>query len=166
MSPRPRILPCVISRVRRYWWVGAAVVVAAGIVLGVMLSRISHSARALPPPRARVYSAFDACLLTDSGGVTGAQAAPVWAGMQAASLKTSGKVSYLAVAGPDTPANAVSYVNTLVQRRCDLVLAVGPSEASAARDQAAVFPKTAFVVVDSGKSNGNKIGRASCRERV
>ena len=140
---------------RRYWWAGAAVLVAAGIVLGVTLSRLSQPARALPPPRARVYTAFDACLLTDSGGVTGSQAAPVWAGMQAASLQTSGKVSYLAVAGPDTAANAVSFVNTLVQRRCDLVLAVGPSEVLAAREQATSFPNVAFVVVDSGASKGN-----------
>jgi basic membrane lipoprotein Med (substrate-binding protein (PBP1-ABC) superfamily) len=145
----------MIRWLRRYWWAGAAGVVAAGIVLGVTLSRLSQPARALPPPRARVYTAFDACLLTDSGGVTGAQAAPVWAGMQAASLKTSGKVSYLAVSGADTAANAVSYVNTLVQRRCDLVLAVGASEVSAAREQAAAFPKTTFVVVDSGGSKGN-----------
>lgn len=154
-APRPRILPGMIGRLRRYWWVGAAIVVAGGIVLGVALSQLGHPARALPPPRARVYTAFDACLLTDSEGVAGAQAAPVWAGMQAASLATSGKVSYLAVAGPDTAANAVPYVNTLVQRRCDLVLAVGPSEVAAAREQAATFPKVAFVVVDAAPSKGN-----------
>ena len=145
----------MIGRLRRYWWVWAAVVVVGGIVLGLTVSRLSQPARALPPPRARVYTAFDACLLTDSGGVAGAQAAPVWAGMQAASLKTSGKVSYLAVAGPDTAANAAAYVNTLVQRSCDLILAVGPSEVSAAREQAAAFPKVAFVVVDAGASKGN-----------
>lgn len=109
---------------RKYWWAATAVVAAVGIGLGIFLSRPSHPARALPPARARVYTAFDACLLTDAAGVGSAQAAPVWSGMQAASLQSSGKVSFLSVYGPDTAANAVPYVNTLVQRQCNLVLAV------------------------------------------
>src|SRR5215469_1180521 len=96
----------VVGVLKRYWWVVAAVVAVAGITVGVLLAGSSHpAARALPPARARVYTAFDACLLTDADGVTGAQAAPVWSGMQAASLVTSGKVSYLAVTGDDTAAN-------------------------------------------------------------
>lgn len=146
----------MIAWLRRYWWALTGVVVVFGMGLGVYLSRPAASQRALPPPpRARVYTAFDACLLTDSAGVGSAQAAPVWSGMQAASLKTSGKVSFLSVYGPDTAANAVPYVNTLVQRRCDLVVAVGASQAAAARQQAAVFPKVRFVVVDDGPSAGN-----------
>jgi hypothetical protein len=140
---------------RRYWWAVTVVVVAGGIVLGVVLTRPSHPARALPPARARVYTSFDACLLTDADGVASAQAAPVWAGMQAASLQTSGKVSFLAVSGPDTAANAVPYVNTLVQRQCNLVLAVGSSQVAAARQQAAAFPKVQFVVIDKGTSTAN-----------
>lgn len=141
---------------RRYWWAATAGVAAVGIVLGVLVTRPSHpAARTLPPTRARAYTAFDACLLTDADGVAGAQAAPVWSGMQAASLSTAGKVSYLAVTGEDTAANAVPYVNTLVQRKCDLVLAVGAAEVAAARRQAAVFPHVAFVVVDAGSSAGN-----------
>jgi basic membrane lipoprotein Med (substrate-binding protein (PBP1-ABC) superfamily) len=141
---------------RRYWWAAAAVVAVLGIALGVLLTQSSHSAaRTLPPARARVYTSFDACLLTDADGISGAQAAPVWSGMQAASLATSGKVSYLAVTGDDTAANAIPYVNTLVQRKCDLVLAVGPAQVAAARQQAAAFPKVGFVVVDGGSSAGN-----------
>lgn len=146
----------MVGVLRRYWWAAAAAVAVAGIVLGVLLTGSSHPAgRTLPPPRARVYTAFDACLLTDADGISGAQAAPVWSGMQAASSATSGKVSYLAVTGDDTAANAVPYVDTLVERKCDLVLAVGAAQVAAARQQAAVFPKVAFVVVDAGSSTGN-----------
>ena len=138
------------ERLRRFWWV-AALLAAVGIGLGLWLSlsQSSDSGQALPPPRARVYTSFDACLLTDSAGISGSTAAPVWAGMQAASAKTSRKVSYLAVAGPDTEANAVAFVNTLVQRKCDLVLAVGGSEVAAVEARAKAFPAARFVVVGS-----------------
>jgi hypothetical protein len=94
-------------------------------------------------------------LLTDGDGVASAQAAPVWAGMQAASLTTSGKVSFLVVSGPDTEANAVVFVNTLIQRKCNLVLAVGASESMAAQAQSKVFPAVRFVVVGSASASGN-----------
>ncbi|HKT00991.1 MAG TPA: hypothetical protein VJT31_15800 [Rugosimonospora sp.] len=135
----------------RFWWAGlAGLIVLTGLTIW-----ITHRGRQLPPPRARVYTAFDACLLTDGQGVSGQAAAPVWAGMQAASTKTSGKVSFLSVYGPDTAANAVSYVNTLVQRKCDLVLAVGGAEVAAAQGQARQFTSTHFVLVGSGSTQSN-----------
>jgi DNA-binding LacI/PurR family transcriptional regulator len=144
----------VRGRLWRYRWVVLGVAVAC-VGLVVVLLVWPSGGRKLPPPRARVYTQFNACLLTDADGVSGPAAAPVWAGMQAASLKTSGKVSYLSVYGPDTVANAVPYVNTLVQRKCDLVIAVGPTEVAAVRSQATAFPSARFVVVDSGTSSGN-----------
>ena len=39
-------------------------------------------------PRARQYTAFKSCLLTDSKGIAGEPASFVWDGMQRASLKT------------------------------------------------------------------------------
>lgn len=140
---------------RRYWWAVTAGVVVVGVGLGVYLARAEASHRVLPPSRARVYTSFDACLLTDSAGIGSAQAAPVWSGMQAASLRTSGKVSFLSVYGPDTQANAVPYVNTLVQRRCNLVIAVGASQVAASRERASAYPNVHFVVVDRGFSAGN-----------
>jgi hypothetical protein len=141
------------GRLRRFWWVAALVaVVGVGLGLWLSLSGNSSSGQTLPPPRARVYTPFNACLLTDSAGIAGSQAAPVWAGMQDASLKTSRKVSYLAVSGPDTEANAEAFVNTLVQRKCDLVFAVGDSEVAAAEARAKHFPAQRFVVVGSGAS--------------
>lgn len=137
---------------RRFWWVLAGVAVLAGTGIAVWLA---NSGRHLPPSRARQYTAFNACLLTDSHGVSGPDAAPVWAGMQSASEKTSGKVSFLAVEGTDSVANAVPYVNTLVQRRCDLVLAAGTTEVAAAQDGSKQFSHVHFVLVGSGSSGGN-----------
>jgi hypothetical protein len=63
-------------------------------------------------------------------------------------------VSYLAVAGGDSVDNAVPYVNTLVQRRCELVIAVGANEAGAVRQRAATYPAVRFAVPAS-TSSGN-----------
>jgi basic membrane lipoprotein Med (substrate-binding protein (PBP1-ABC) superfamily) len=138
---------------RRPWWVAgsAAVVVLVGVLAAVFWPR----GRALPPPRARVYTDASACLLTDSAGVGGAQAAPVWAGMQSASVRTRTKVSYLEVYGEDSVANAVPFVNTLVQRKCDLVIGVGASEVAAVLQQAATYPGVRFAVV--GKGSGQNV---------
>lgn len=124
-------------------WGGIGAVVVAGGVVGGLLAAGGGGAA----PRARQYSASDACLLTDSHGVTGSQAALVWAGMEDASLATHTKVSSLPVFGPETVANAVPYVNTLVQRHCDVVLAVGDTQTAAVEQVAAMNPKVRFVVV-------------------
>lgn len=110
---------------------------------------------ALPPPRARVYTAYSACLLTDSGGVTGPLTAPVWAGMQAASVRTAGKVSFLAVVGPATVDNARLYLNSLMTRHCDLVVAATPTEVAAVRAQAQRERATRFLTVDAGAAAGD-----------
>jgi hypothetical protein len=105
--------------------------------------------------RARQYLAFDACLLTDSNGLAGAQAAPVWAGMQDASLATRAKVSYLSVYGPDRPDNVVPFLAGLIQRHCDLIVAVGPSQVSAVVADAPTFSQSRFVVVGGDASGPN-----------
>jgi hypothetical protein len=136
----------------RYRWILLAVVLGCA---SAILLLAWPAGRRPSPPRARVYTQFNACLLTDANGVSGSAAAPVWAGMRAASLKTSGKVSFLAVDGPATAENAVPYVNTLVQRKCDLIIVVGAAEAAATRSQASVFPNARFVVVGSGSPARN-----------
>jgi hypothetical protein len=139
------------QQLRRYWWALAVVVVIA-IAIPLWLA---HRGRQLPPARARVYTSFNACLLTDSQGVTSLQAAPVWAGMQAASLRTNGKVSYLSINGEDNESNAETYVNTLTQRQCTLILAVSDSPVAAVRTTATRFPSTRFAVVDNHPSTAN-----------
>jgi basic membrane lipoprotein Med (substrate-binding protein (PBP1-ABC) superfamily) len=101
-----------------------------------------------------VYTAFQACLLTGANGLADPAAAPLWAGMQDASLATHAKVSYLAVAGPQTDGNARPYANTLVARHCSLVIGVGQSSVDAVELAAKVNPHKNFAVV-GGRDTGN-----------
>jgi basic membrane lipoprotein Med (substrate-binding protein (PBP1-ABC) superfamily) len=127
--------------------------VAGAVVATVALQGGGGTAQS----RARQYTAFDACLLTDAHGVVGADAAAVWAGMEDASLATHAKVSWAQVYGPATVANAVPYVNTLVQGRCDLVLAVGPEQTAAVEQVAQTAPHVRFVVVGGGHRSGGNV---------
>jgi hypothetical protein len=98
-------------------------------------------------PRPREYRAVTACLLTDGQGVAGARAAPVWAGMQAASGRTLGQVRYLAVSGDQTVANAQTFVAALVLGRCAVIVAAPGIADGAVRAIAAQHPQQQFLVV-------------------
>jgi basic membrane lipoprotein Med (substrate-binding protein (PBP1-ABC) superfamily) len=99
------------------------------------------------PPRERQYRDTTACLLTDAGGIAAARTAPVWAGMQDASLKTHAKVQYLAIPGEQTPNNAEIYLTSLAQGGCDVLLAAGELPAGAVAAIARAFPDLAFVAI-------------------
>ena len=88
-----------------------------------------------------------ACLLTDGRGVAGPDAAPVWAGMQAASARTHGQVRYLAVTGEQSVANAQTFAGTLVAGRCAVIAAVPGIADSAVRALAGQHPAQQFLVV-------------------
>lgn len=130
-------------RLRRWWVASAAVVVAAGVALGWVLWPDPEP----EAPRARQYRDIDACLLTDSRGVAGAEAAPVWAGMQEASLATLVRVSSVAVVDPQTPENAAPFLAGLAQRHCSVVFVVGEAPVGAVAEIAPRFPQVRFVVV-------------------
>lgn len=98
-------------------------------------------------PRPREYRAATACLLTDRQGVAGTQAAPVWAGMQAASGRTRGQVRYLAVSGDQTVANAQTFVGALVLGRCGVIVAAPGIADETVRAIAAQHPQQQFLVV-------------------
>jgi basic membrane lipoprotein Med (substrate-binding protein (PBP1-ABC) superfamily) len=124
-------------------------VVGVGIGLAVSggpLPWSSSGGRALPPARARVYESVDACLLTGSQGLADPVAAQVWAGMEDASKATSARVSYLAVTGPATQAQATPFAGTLLLRGCKVVVASGPAERAAVLAEAARFASVRFVV--------------------
>jgi hypothetical protein len=97
--------------------VGAVVVLAvAGVVTWLVWPRPA-------PPHARQYLSVSACLLTDQAGiVAGSPAAPVWAAMESASLATRVMVSYLPATGPS---DVTPMLNTLVQRKCGVIVATG-----------------------------------------
>ena len=134
----------------RRWWLWTA---TAAAIVG--LSVWVFWPASIAPPRARPYLEFTACMLTDGQGLAGAQAVPVWAGMQDASLSTHAKVQYLQVSGPDTAANAAPYLASLVQRKCAVVVAVGPAQVSAVAAEAAKYPGVRFVVVGVSGSGKN-----------
>jgi basic membrane lipoprotein Med (substrate-binding protein (PBP1-ABC) superfamily) len=67
--------------------------------------------------------------------------------MEQASLATHAKVSYLAVMGPQTEGNALSFLGSLLDRHCGLVLAAGQPERDAIAAQARQYPSVTFAVV-------------------
>lgn len=140
---------------RRDWLLtGSVLAVVAGLAAVVVWWLVPPS-RYVPPARQRQYLPFAACLLTGSAGLADPASAPVWAGMQSASLATRAKVEYLAVTGPATEANAAIFVNTLVMRQCNVVLAAGPAEVAAASAQARALPHVRFVTVGGKRGPGN-----------
>jgi hypothetical protein len=128
---------------------------AAAILLAALVVWLVWPDKREPPPRERPYLDYTACLLTDAQGVAGAAAAPVWAGMQDASLATHAKVQYLPVTGEATAANALPYLTNLVQRRCAVVFAVGPAQVAAVAADAAKHPAVRFVVAAGPASGAN-----------
>jgi hypothetical protein len=154
MAERWNRLRHLVGR-HRWPFTALALVILGGAVWAVVV--LVARSPAPPPPRARQYLDFTACLLTDERGITGPEAKPVWAGMQDASSATRAKVQYLTVSGPQTVDNAVPYLNALAQRHCNLVLAAGTVPAGAVGRSAGQFPGTRFVVVGPGTTAGNVV---------
>jgi hypothetical protein len=130
---------------------GAAV---AGVVIGLLVSGRSGGGP-VTQTRARVYANADACLLTGVAGIADPAVAPVWAGMEDASLATRVRTSYLTVTGPATEANALPFLGALLVRGCAVVVATGSAERAAALADAARFPAVKFVVFGAGKAPSN-----------
>ncbi|MBT2452945.1 BMP family ABC transporter substrate-binding protein [Streptomyces sp. ISL-43] len=140
-------------RGRAGWVAGGAAVLALCLVGGWLFTGGQDGP---PDPRARQYKEFDACLLTDEKGiVTGAAAAPVWEGMQKASLETRARVTYVPVVGEPSAENARPLFNSLMQRKCDVVLAVGAAQVEVTEAGAKQYPRARFVVVDGAATAGN-----------
>ena len=133
----------------------ALTAVAALTVTAVLL--FSHDDRPpVPPTRARAYTDVDACLLTGEQGISAdTTAAAVWQGLQDASLKTHARVSYAQVTGEQSTGNARPFLNGLLQRSCDVVLAVGKPEVAAAQATASRYKKVDFVLVDGAHAGAN-----------
>ena len=112
-------------------------------------------------PRARQYQDATACLLTDGQGVAGTGAAPVWAGLQAASLRTHGQVRYLAVTGDQTPANAQTFAGTLLLGRCSVIVATPGIADAAVRAIAGQYASQQFVVVGGVEPSAHNVTRVA-----
>lgn len=155
------------------WWVAASAVVAG--VVGGAAWLVWPSGRPVYDPlaRTRQYVAFTACLLTGPAGLADPQARAVWSGMEAASSATSAQVSYLSVpvGEADTVGVATALANTLVQQRCDVIVAVGASEVASVQAVAAQHAGVRFVLVGGGRPAGNvvvvpRVGVSSVSSRV
>jgi len=135
---------------RHRWWFGGG----AAALLAILAWALWPSSTP-PPPRARQYINFTACLLTGERGISDPDAAPVWNGLQQASLATKAKVQYLAVTGQQTVDNAVAFVATLAQTRCNLIFAAGDVPVASVNQAAPTFPNTRFLIVHGTAAHSN-----------
>jgi basic membrane lipoprotein Med (substrate-binding protein (PBP1-ABC) superfamily) len=128
-------------------------VVAAGVALlaGVVVWLLWPSP---PEPRARKFLELTACVLTDERGISGPEAAQVWAGLDEASKETHAQTEYMAVTGERTLENARAYVNGLAVGHCDLLFAVGELQVRAVEDTAEHFPSVRFYTVGAVAARG------------
>ncbi|MFF9361848.1 type 1 periplasmic-binding domain-containing protein [Streptomyces griseoluteus] len=140
-----------LSRDRRAWIAAGAVLLVA-VVAGVW-AHLAGRQDGPPDTRARQYKEFDACLLTgDKGIAQGTDAASAWQGMQRASLKTRARINYVPVTGAQSVANTRPFLNSLMQRHCGVLVAVGAPQARVAREAAADHAEVRFVLVDGASS--------------
>jgi basic membrane lipoprotein Med (substrate-binding protein (PBP1-ABC) superfamily) len=139
---------------RRVRWIGGGVLLAVAVATTLVVV-LANRGRQLPPPRARQYRDVDACLLTGPGGLADPQAGAVWAGMQDASLATKARVSYLSVVGPETEAAALPFAQSLIQRHCTVILAVGPVEVGAVAKEAPRYLAVKFVLIGGSGAGSN-----------
>ncbi|MFF1509142.1 BMP family ABC transporter substrate-binding protein [Streptomyces sp. NPDC058326] len=141
------------------WALGAVLILVLGL-LGARLFAASEERSTPPDTRARAYEDRDACLLTDERGiVTGSPAAPVWEGMQAASADGRIRVTFVPVMGEQSVANARPFLNGLVQRNCEIVVASGAPQVAAAEAAVEKNPKIRFVTVarEGGAAHDNLV---------
>ncbi|WP_455351353.1 BMP family ABC transporter substrate-binding protein [Streptomyces sp. SYSU K217416] len=144
---------------RKPWLFGGAGV--ALVALGAVWLFAGEGESGPPDPRARQYADFDACLLTGQAGIAGLDAVPVWEGMQDASAETHARVNYVPVMGEQSVENARPHLNSLLQRQCDIVLAVGKAQVGVVQAEAGRYPKVRFVVVDGDAAAANVTAAAS-----
>ncbi len=143
------VLDAVWSGNRRWWTIGAAVVIVA---LATWLLWPSP-----PEPRAREYSEYTACLVTDEHGIAGPEAAAIWSGIEKAALRARVQAEYVAVSGEQTATNALTYLNGMAQGHCDLIFAAGPTQREAVRQGAHRFPGVRFYVVGGSDAGANVV---------
>ena len=142
---------------RTLWVVGGALLACVALTVdGVLFFGHDDGRPPIPDTRARHYTEVDACLLTDGRGITaGTTAARVWQGMQDASSKTHARVSYAPVTGKQSAGHARPFLNGLLQRSCEVVLAAGRAEVTSAEEVAPQYKKVDFVLVGGGHAGHN-----------
>ena len=117
-------------------------VAAAGLLVAAWVLWLRPATVAAP--QTPQYLNTSACLLTGADGVTpGTPGARAWRAIESASLASHVMVSYLPAAGP---ADAPAMLNTLVERRCGVIVVTGASRAQVA-SAAKANPGHQFILV-------------------
>jgi basic membrane protein A len=99
-------------------------------------------------------ASFSACMVTDTGGIDDRSFnASAWAGMQGAQKSTGAKVSYVQSTSEN---DYVPNINSLIAKKCNLIVTVGGLMATATSSAAKSNPNQQFGIVDSA-SVGSKI---------
>jgi hypothetical protein len=133
--------PPAEARRGRLWLIVAVVTVTVTAAVAVAWALWPRPAA---QARARQYLDATACLLTSpSGIVPGTAAAPVWTVLQSASLSTHVMVSYVPAAGA---ADVPSILNSLIERRCGVIVATGADGAAVTRT-AWAHPRQRFLLI-------------------
>ncbi|MBY8879931.1 hypothetical protein [Actinacidiphila acidipaludis] len=148
MSPR---LP-LRNRSRRFRMAAAGVLTVAGgaVVVGLFLPRAGSS----PPHTAakNISRDFRACLVTDDPDQTAARAG--WSGLREAARAAPVNTQRLITPRTATTTEALlPYVESLVQRKCGVIVSAGRLLDGAARDAARTHPRQRFVIT-SGAASG------------
>ncbi|MDI1462731.1 hypothetical protein QEZ54_17285 [Catellatospora sp. KI3] len=136
------------------WWLSWAV--AVGLVVGAYGWLWWESSRP-EPPLSRPYRTQAVCLLTGAEGVAGEQNRPVWTAMQRASVETLVRAQFLEITGAQTVENGRSYLPTLSQGNCGLVVAADEIAIATVLDGAHSFPAQGFLIAGTGASQPNVI---------
>ncbi|REE98283.1 nucleoside-binding protein [Thermomonospora umbrina] len=101
-------------------------------------------------------SKLSACMVTDTGGIDDRSFnAASWAGMQAASKSTGAKVQYSASTSEN---DYVPNINSLISKKCGLIISVGGLMAEATGQAAKANPNQKFAIVDSASVPPNVYG--------
>jgi hypothetical protein len=131
--------------------VRAAIVTAAAAVLFVTAWMLWPRPGTVAAPPARQYLDASACLLTGADGVTaGTPGARAWQAMESASAASHVMVSYLPGTGPVA---VPALLNTLVERRCGVIVVTGGSRVQVT-SAAKANPGHQFILVTSSTAAG------------
>ena len=101
-------------------------------------------------------ASFTACMVTDTGGIDDHSFnSAAWAGMQAAQAAGKATVSYVQ---STTENDYVPNINSLVAKKCGLIVTVGGLMGDATTSAAKSNPSQHFAIVDSASVGSNVQG--------
>ena len=135
------------------WWSWSGIAVLAAIV--AVVSWFAWEPDPESVPRAREYRDYDICLLTGEAGLTDDEAKAAWTALQGVSLEAKVRLSYVAVTGEQTSAQAQKFVATQVQQKCGIIVAIGEQQVSAIGAVKDKYPAVQFV--PAGKQVNSKV---------